>query len=319
MKSKISYIGLKYFILFIIILALLYLLLADGKQRSQIDILLIGGSIVLVILLYHGIVNMCESFIYSSKKEQFNGKKNANANILEINSDNYKEEIKNVSKRLDNFHSSDQKRIMSATSEDIFYQNGSDKENIIATRKTSNANNSDSYNNESNNKNSDNKKQSDTNKKTIKTSSSRNKKVLKTSSPENKKSSRSQSASSKSYDDRQPLARPPKEIVTINKSENCNRESGQRITNEMEYSKYHNVPVVKSQIFEYGYSFLDPSQWYPQPPYPPVCVTNNRCTVCPYTPPGSPYDLKEWNQSLRVTQPDDINVNFVKEKMNSGK
>jgi hypothetical protein len=94
------------------------------------------------------------------------------------------------------------------------------------------------------------------------------------------------------------------------------------ITNEMEYTDFNTLPVptnLSNYDFEYGDSFLPPDKWYPVPPHPPVCVSEKRCPVCPITTIGTPVDVKEWDQSRRITPPDSINVKYVKEKLNSGR
>jgi hypothetical protein len=70
---------------------------------------------------------------------------------------------------------------------------------------------------------------------------------------------------------------------------------------------------------EYGYTFLPPANWYPTPPHPPVCVTEKRCPVCPIFTNGSSTDLKQWNESRRITPPDNIDVDAVTDKLNSGR
>ena len=87
-------------------------------------------------------------------------------------------------------------------------------------------------------------------------------------------------------------------------------------------SQGHHVPLgdlYKPSDFEYGYSFLPPEKWYTPSPYPPMCIAEKRCPVCPVFTTGSPIDVKEWNASRRVTQPDGINTSYVKEKLNSGR
>jgi len=94
------------------------------------------------------------------------------------------------------------------------------------------------------------------------------------------------------------------------------------ITNEMPYTDYHHLPLsdnYKPDMFEYGYSFLPPEKWYPQPPFPPVCVSEKRCPVCPTNTTGTPIDVKEWHSSRRITPPDNINTDYIKEKLNSGR
>ncbi len=94
------------------------------------------------------------------------------------------------------------------------------------------------------------------------------------------------------------------------------------IYNELGYTDYHHLPLADtydSDSFEYGYSFLPPEKWYPQPPFPPMCVTDKKCPVMPVFTTGTPMDVKEWNESRRVTQPDNIKTKYIKEKLNSGK
>lgn len=94
------------------------------------------------------------------------------------------------------------------------------------------------------------------------------------------------------------------------------------ITNDMPYTDYNTLPIglgLNTHDYEYGDSFLPPDKWYPVPPHPPVCVTEKRCPVCPVFTTGSPVDVKDWNQTLRLSAPDNINTTFIKEKLNSGR
>lgn len=94
------------------------------------------------------------------------------------------------------------------------------------------------------------------------------------------------------------------------------------LNDESKYSDYNILPMAwqyKKSDFEYGDSFLPPEQWFPQPPFPPVCVTEKKCPVCPVYTVGTPVDVKEWNNSRRITQPDNINVDYVRDKLNSGR
>lgn len=90
----------------------------------------------------------------------------------------------------------------------------------------------------------------------------------------------------------------------------------------MDYTDFNHVPVPEDynkDDFEYGYSFLPPDKWYPQPPFPPMCVTDKRCPVFPVNTIGTPIDVKEWNSSRRITPPDNINTNYVINKLNNGR
>jgi hypothetical protein len=108
----------------------------------------------------------------------------------------------------------------------------------------------------------------------------------------------------------------PKKVITPYSS-----ETDAYIPNELEYSDYNHVLVTddyKAKTFEYGYSYLPPDKWYPQPPAPPVCVTNHRSPVFPLYTIGTPMDLKEWDSSRRVTPPDRMNIKYIQSKLNAG-
>ncbi len=90
---------------------------------------------------------------------------------------------------------------------------------------------------------------------------------------------------------------------------------------ETQYTDYNILPVTPedSKLYEYGYSFLPPEKWFPVPPHPPVCVSEKRCPVCPVTTTGTPVDMKEWNDSRRITPGDVINIDYARDKLNSGR
>jgi hypothetical protein len=91
---------------------------------------------------------------------------------------------------------------------------------------------------------------------------------------------------------------------------------------EIDYTDYHHLPLgdnYDTGSFEYGYSFLPPEKWYPQPPFPPMCVSDKRCPVMPTYTTGTPLDVKEWNEARRVMPPDNIKTKYIKEKLNSGR
>lgn len=120
------------------------------------------------------------------------------------------------------------------------------------------------------------------------------------------------------------LEKPEISTNKINEDDKTRNETGV-ITDETKYDDYftvHNIHVgedYKSAPEDYGYSFLPPEKWFPINPHPPVCSTNKKCDVCPYMTTGYPVDIKEWNESRRITQPDNINVDYIKDKLNSGK
>lgn len=103
---------------------------------------------------------------------------------------------------------------------------------------------------------------------------------------------------------------------------NHNRRIEGDIDNDLPYSDYNHLPIAvgyKSHDYEYGYSFLPPEKWYPSPPRPPICVTDQRAQVMPMYANGTPMDVKEFHSSRRLTPPDRINTLFVEEKLNAGR
>lgn len=95
-------------------------------------------------------------------------------------------------------------------------------------------------------------------------------------------------------------------------------ESG-TLNDESAYYDFNRLPPSDGLNDEYGYTFLRSTQWYPNPPAAPVCVAEKKCPVCPLYTTGTPVDLKEWDSTRRVTAPDNINTEFTRDKLNSGR
>ena len=95
------------------------------------------------------------------------------------------------------------------------------------------------------------------------------------------------------------------------------------ITTDLPYSDdAHHLPLPDNyniSSFEYGDSFLPPEKWYPTPPFPPVCVSEKRCPVCPVYTIGTPIDVKEWHEAGKIMPPAGINTKFIKERLNAGR
>jgi len=111
---------------------------------------------------------------------------------------------------------------------------------------------------------------------------------------------------------------PPKTNPQI--ESNGSREVNGVMVDESIYIDFNNFPQWNlNQPFEYGDSYLPPKDWYPVPPHPPVCVTTRSCPVCPIYTTGLSTDLKQWNDSRRITPPDVINTAYIRDKLNSGR
>lgn len=112
------------------------------------------------------------------------------------------------------------------------------------------------------------------------------------------------------------------ELSQVLKTTDNQRRITGPLDDELPYSDYNHLPVgagYKSHDYEYGYSYIPPEKWYPQPPRPPICVTEKRCPVCPVFTDGLGADLKEWHSSRRVHQPDRINIEYIQDKLNAGR
>lgn len=101
-------------------------------------------------------------------------------------------------------------------------------------------------------------------------------------------------------------------------SAGCGRTRNDILVNEMIYSDFNRMPPsFNDKDFEYGYSYLPPKDWYPLPPYPPVCSSNSTCLVQPTYVDNITMNLKEWHETQRFTPPDSINTTFIANELNS--
>lgn len=94
------------------------------------------------------------------------------------------------------------------------------------------------------------------------------------------------------------------------------------LDDEVPYGDYNHLPMAagyKSHDYEYGYNYIPPEKWYPQPVRPPICVTNFRSPVYASLANGTPTDVKEFYAADRITQPYRMNTAYVEQKLNSGR
>lgn len=97
-----------------------------------------------------------------------------------------------------------------------------------------------------------------------------------------------------------------------------NKTRDDMLVNTYRYSDFNRMPPSFNQNdFEYGYSFLPPKDWYPLPPYPPVCVAATRCPVQGVYTDSTTMDLKDWRSTQKITHPDSINTEYIANELNS--
>ena len=84
------------------------------------------------------------------------------------------------------------------------------------------------------------------------------------------------------------------------------------LVKEAVYEDFNRLPpsFVKND-YEPGYSFMPPKDWYPLPPYPPVCVSSCKADPKPYYMDTLTMDLKEWQENPRIMPPDAINTDQI--------
>ena len=114
----------------------------------------------------------------------------------------------------------------------------------------------------------------------------------------------------------------PKAFSSVNIERGEMRSESGVMDNDMEYHDFNRLPLddeIGNKEYEYGYSFLPPKNWYPAPVHPPLCVSNSSCPVCPLHSDSTVVDLKDFDKTRRITQPDNINTQYIIDKLNSGR
>ena len=92
--------------------------------------------------------------------------------------------------------------------------------------------------------------------------------------------------------------------------------------NELKYGDYNYVGPLNKGMVNKDYTFVSPTNWYPIPPHPPVCVTNKACTTCPVSiSDGKDYmqwaNWEDFDESRRFSGDMGINIEYVKNVLNN--
>jgi hypothetical protein len=88
-----------------------------------------------------------------------------------------------------------------------------------------------------------------------------------------------------------------------------------RHTNEMVYTTTHPFNTVPLGTQLYGYTYLPPENWFRAYERPPVCVTDQRCPVCPSGYNGTA-DLMQFDTSNNVVNASGIDLRYIKKVLN---
>ena len=114
-----------------------------------------------------------------------------------------------------------------------------------------------------------------------------------------------------------PINNPQTQSIGSRQNNGVMNASDEMSLNYIDFNTLPNSP--STDIFSPGHSYLPPINWYPTPAHPPVCVTEKQCPVCPVYTEGTNIDLLNWDNSRRISPPDNINTQFIESKLNSGR
>jgi hypothetical protein len=68
--------------------------------------------------------------------------------------------------------------------------------------------------------------------------------------------------------------------------------------------------------FDHGFTYLNTSKWAPPVRNIPVCKTEHKCPVCPSLTSGYPVNVFEFDNARKVMPPDNINIDYIRDKLN---
>jgi hypothetical protein len=97
--------------------------------------------------------------------------------------------------------------------------------------------------------------------------------------------------------------------------------------NDMNYSIYtgeENLPLGSynkdfNNGFEHGHSHLATFKWRPPQYDNSICKLDDHCDTCENDFEGHPVDVSKWNYTRKILPRDNINVNYLRDKLNHGK
>lgn len=68
--------------------------------------------------------------------------------------------------------------------------------------------------------------------------------------------------------------------------------------------------------WNHGFTYLDTSKWSVPAQRAPVCKAEKTCPVCPVTTSGYPLNVLDYDTARKVMPPDNINVDYINDKLN---
>jgi len=76
--------------------------------------------------------------------------------------------------------------------------------------------------------------------------------------------------------------------------------------------------ITMNNSWENDYVLLNTEKWKVPITSPYKCKQEKECPVCPSLTSGYPINLKDFNNARKIMPPDNINVDYIKDRLNSG-
>jgi len=76
--------------------------------------------------------------------------------------------------------------------------------------------------------------------------------------------------------------------------------------------------MTMNNSWENDYVLLNTDKWKVPISSPYKCKQEKECPICPSLSSGYPVNLKDFNSSRKIMPPDNINIDYIKDKLNSG-
>ena len=98
------------------------------------------------------------------------------------------------------------------------------------------------------------------------------------------------------------------------------------MNNDMRYSQLTDTQmqslgtndITMNNSWENDYVLLNTEKWKVPVTNPYKCKQEKECPICPSLTTGYPVNLKEFNNARKIMPPDNINIDYIKDKLNSG-
>jgi hypothetical protein len=76
--------------------------------------------------------------------------------------------------------------------------------------------------------------------------------------------------------------------------------------------------MTMNNSWENDYVLLNTDKWKVPVTNPYKCKQEKECPICPSLTNGYPVNVKDFNEARKIMPPDNINVDYIKDKLNSG-